>query len=115
MNTVFVYGTLKRGHCRHFALADQRFVTAARTLPLYRMVNLGSYPAITESGTTSVTGEVYEVTDDCLALLDDIESVADAEYRRAPVRLVPPHDTVQAEAYFYCADLSSLPDHGDTW
>ena len=112
---VFVYGTLKRGHERHFALADQKFLGEARTLPRYRMVNLGSYPALTEGGASGIAGELWEVDAACVALLDKIEAVADAEYRRARVLLASPHEGVVAEAYFYCADVSALPDHGEVW
>jgi gamma-glutamylcyclotransferase (GGCT)/AIG2-like uncharacterized protein YtfP len=112
---VFVYGTLKRGHERHFALAGQRFLGEARTLPRYRMVNLGSYPALIEGGAWGIAGELWEVDAACLALLDEIEGVAESEYRRARVFLASPHQDWVAEAYFYCADVSVLPDHGDAW
>lgn len=112
---VFVYGTLKRGQVRHFALAGQRFAGEARTRPLYRMVNLGSYPAIVEGGASAIAGELWEVDAACLALLDEIESVAEAYYRRGPVSLAPPHDDLFVQAYFFDADVSDLPDHGDVW
>jgi gamma-glutamylaminecyclotransferase len=114
-HVVFVYGTLKRGHERHFALADQQFIADARTLPRYRMVNLGTYPGLVEGGSTAVAGELWAVDAACLARLDDIEGVAEALYRRALVHLAPPHTNIAAEAYFYNADVSALPDHGDVW
>lgn len=112
---VFVYGTLKRGHVRHFALAGQRYLGEARTRPRYRMVNLGSYPALIEGGSSAIAGELWEVDASCLALLDEIESVADSYYRRGPVALAPPHDDLFVEAYFYDADVSTLPEHGESW
>ena len=114
-HVVFVYGTLKRGHVRHFALAGQRFLGEAKTLPRYRMVNLGSYPAIVEPGSFAISGELWEVDVACLALLDEIESVAESEYRRGSILLAPPYDDLFVEAYFYDADVSSLPDHGEVW
>lgn len=112
---IFVYGTLKRGHVRHFALAGQRYLGEAKTLPRYRMVNLGSYPALIEAGSSAIVGELWEVDAACLALLDEIESVADSYYRRGAISLASPHDDLFAEAYFYDADVSDLPDHGETW
>jgi gamma-glutamylcyclotransferase (GGCT)/AIG2-like uncharacterized protein YtfP len=112
---VFVYGTLKRGQVRHFALKGQRLVGDARTRPRYRMVNLGSYPALIEGGATAIAGELWEVDAACLALLDEIESVADAYYRRGAIEMAPPHDDLRVEAYFFDADVSSLPDHGESW
>lgn len=112
---VFVYGTLKRGHERHFALTGQRFLSEARTLPQYRMVNLGTYPAMTEGGARGIVGELREVDTACVALLDEIEAVAEAEYYRGRVLLAAPHQDLLAEAYFYGADVSALPDHGEAW
>ena len=112
---VFVYGTLKRGQVRHFALKGQRFVGDAKTRPHYRMVNLGSYPALIEGGSSAIAGELWEVDAACLALLDEIESVAEAYYRRGVVSLAPPHDDLRVEAYFFDADVSDLPDHGEVW
>lgn len=112
---VFVYGTLKRGQVRHAGLAGQRFVGEARTLPRYRMVNLGTFPALVEGGTGSIVGELWSVDAACLARLDYIEAVADDRYRRTRVWLAPPHEQVAAEAYFYTADVSRLPDHGEVW
>lgn len=112
---IFVYGTLKRGYVRHFALAGQRYLGEAKTRPRYRMVNLGSYPALIEAGASAIAGELWEVDGACLALLDEIESVADSYYRRGPVALAPPHDDLSVEAYFYDSDVSDLPDHGESW
>lgn len=112
---IFVYGTLKRDQVRHFALAGQRFLGEARTLPRYRMVNLGSYPALLEPGTLAVVGELWEVDAACLARLDHVERVADQMYCRTRVALAPPHEAIVAEAYVYLADCSSLPDHGEVW
>jgi gamma-glutamylcyclotransferase (GGCT)/AIG2-like uncharacterized protein YtfP len=112
---IFVYGTLKRGHVRHFALAAQRYLGEATTRPRYRMVNLGSYPALIEGGSSAIVGELWEVDATCLALLDEIESVADSYYRRGSVALAPPYDDLSVEAYFYDSDVSDLPDHGESW
>ena len=64
--TLFVYGTLKRGGCRHAPLACQRFLGEARTAPLYRLYDLGSYPGLVpaDEGGDVVHGELYEVARD---------------------------------------------------
>ncbi|HEV7281037.1 MAG TPA: gamma-glutamylcyclotransferase family protein [Pirellulaceae bacterium] len=115
ISLIFVYGTLKRGQVRHFALAGQRLLGDAKSRPRYRMVNLGSYPALIEGGASAIAGELWEVDATCLALLDEIESVAEAYYRRGEILLAPPHDDLIVEAYFFDADVSSLPDHGEVW
>src|SRR4051812_12606836 len=99
---LFVYGTLKRGDCRHHLLAAQRFLGQAKTRPVYRMFNVGEFPALIHSaGGLAIEGELWEVDDACIAVLDREEGFDINLFLRQPVELAPPHDTVQAVAYFY--------------
>lgn len=41
---LFVYGTLQRGRVNHGQLAGQRFVGPARTVPGFRLYDLGAIP-----------------------------------------------------------------------
>ena len=71
---LFVYGTLKRGGCRHGPLADQRYRGEACTVPLYSLHDLGDYPGLTRSEAgQEVQGEVYEVPESLLPWLDAVE------------------------------------------
>jgi gamma-glutamylaminecyclotransferase len=84
---LFVYGSLLSGESHHDHLGASRLLGAASTEPVYTLVDLGPYPALLAGGTTSVSGEIYEVDADVLAALDDFEGHPD-EYRRLPVQLV---------------------------
>ena len=94
---VFVYGTLKRGHGRNNFMRPQgsQFLGETKTLPLYTMHNLGSFPAIVAQGTTAISGEVYEVDEKTLDILDQIEGNPNF-YRRELIHT----DFGEAWAYF---------------
>ena len=72
---LFVYGTLKRGGCRHGPLARERFRGETRTRPRYALCDLGGYPGLTIDETTgqAVHGEVYEVGESLVPWLDTVE------------------------------------------
>lgn len=72
---VFVYGTLRQGGVYHSLLHSSRRVQCVRTTAHYELVHLGEYPGMLPSGTTSVTGEIYEVSARTLADLDELEEV----------------------------------------
>ena len=53
MKTIlFVYGTLKRGMKNYQLLAGQAFLNSTRTMPCYRLLDLGSYPGLILDGHT---------------------------------------------------------------
>ncbi|MCA1962184.1 MAG: gamma-glutamylcyclotransferase [Desulfomonile sp.] len=95
MTRVFVYGTLLRGERNHHILRGSPCLGEARTEPAYMLVSLGSIPAMTRGGTTSVKGEVFEIPDDVLDALDRLEGHPDW-YERTTIRLA---DGSSAEAY----------------
>lgn len=99
---LFVYGTLKRGGCRHGVLAGQPYRGEARTRPSYALYHLGAYPGLrhAEAGQV-VRGELYEVSPSRLAELDRVEGAPDW-FDLAPVEL----DGVDAPvwAYYYQGD-----------
>lgn len=113
---LFVYGTLKRGQPRHRFLAGQKFLGTARTLPLYRLFNLGDYPGLVERGDgRSIEGEIWEVDSDCLAILDAVEGCDKGLYRRANIQLVSPHDQITVFSYFYEKAIDGKADCGTRW
>lgn len=113
---VFVYGTLKRGHCRAHFLNEQIFLGAARTEPLYRMVNCGEYPGLLAvSEGRAIEGELWDVDHQCLQQLDREECIDVGLYARRSIKLAPPHAESTAEAYFYLGDTRGLADCGTSW
>ena len=114
---IFIYGTLKRGQSRDGLLAGQKLIGPASTQPLYRMFNVGSYPALVHADAdrgVSIEGELWQVDDDCLASLDDVEAVDQSLYRREPIQLLTAAE-IAAEAYFYLLPVDGLEDCGCCW
>jgi len=67
-----VYGTLKQDGSNHGLLGDSPLKYVGYTLPNYKILSMGSYPGAI-SGNDSIVVEVYEVTDNTLARLDQLE------------------------------------------
>jgi len=86
MLLVFVYGTLLRGEPNHELLSRSRFLCEARTDPCYTLVDMGAFPAMIPQGSTSVVGEVFEVTVEVLEALDELEGHPDW-YTRTTITL----------------------------
>lgn len=85
---VFVYGTLRRGGARAMpaVFPGAKFVGAASVRG--GLYDLGAHPALLLGGSDSpVVGEVYEVDDEILDRMDDIE--ASDRYRRRQVEVSP--------------------------
>ena len=95
MTRIFVYGTLLAGEPNHRLLAGARLVGAAFTRPVFALAILGFFPALVDGGTSSVTGEVYEVDAATLARLDVLEGHP-RFYRRRRISL---GDGTHADTY----------------
>jgi gamma-glutamylaminecyclotransferase len=116
MQLIFVYGSLKRGHCLHRLLADQKFLGPAVTQPGYLLFDCGSYPGLCDSPTGHpVHGELYDVDESRLTALDAAEGVPEHLYARRTVHLQPPHDIMSVQAWFFLQDTSAMNECGDRW
>lgn len=119
MNTlVFVYGTLKRGGVNHHWIDRQQFVGVARTLPLYRMYDLGGYPGMIRARAGEgivVEGEVWKVDPAGLARLDVLEDTDGGEYERVLVELEGTFSHQNVEGYLYLHSLEGRPEVGACW
>ena len=115
---LFVYGSLKRGeHNQHHLGAAATFLGEARSVPGYRLFDLGSYPGLVAwpDDRDGVTGEVWSVDDATLAHLDDFESLGEGLYRREPIRLQPPFADRAVETYAYARSVEGHRVLGSTW
>jgi gamma-glutamylcyclotransferase (GGCT)/AIG2-like uncharacterized protein YtfP len=115
---IFAYGTLMTGECRHAALRGQHLRGEALTQPLYRMVLCDDYPGLLEApvGGVSIQGELWEVDRPTLAMLDEIEGVAENWFARREIALLSPASLAHVvEAYFYLGNPQGLPDCGPSW
>ena len=105
--TLFVYGTLERGGCRHEPLVLERFLGEYETEPLYRLYNLGSYPGLVEAERGDVVhGELYEVGHSLVAELDALEG-APTWFDLALVEIVGRDGPVWA--YYYRQNPTGRP------
>ena len=114
---LFVYGTLKRGCSNHRHLAGQKFVGLARTLPGFRLYDLGGYPGIVAQpeDRSGVVGEVWSIEDESLRQLDEFEGVHEGLYRREPIPLQPPFADQAIDAYVSVLPVVGRPEVGSEW
>jgi gamma-glutamylaminecyclotransferase len=92
---LFVYGTLLSGEPGHARLQGAGGLGAARTEPIFQLVDLGPYPALVADGSTAIVGELYLVDTRLIVELDVFEQVP-VLFRRVRI---PLDDGSQAEAY----------------
>jgi gamma-glutamylcyclotransferase (GGCT)/AIG2-like uncharacterized protein YtfP len=97
---VFVYGTLMQGERYHDLLATSPRVASARTAAGFQLHDLGPYPAMVR-GHAQVFGELYHVSDEVLAALDELEDHPTL-YRRETIAL---DEGGEAHAYVYLGAL----------
>ncbi len=113
---IFVYGSLKRGYALHHLLETSKFTGCCTTVPHYRIYDLGSYPGLIEvPDGLPVHGEVYEVSDDTLRVLDEAEGVSEGLYARRPIRLLDSNDQPETSAWFWVKSVSGCPECGTSW
>jgi gamma-glutamylcyclotransferase (GGCT)/AIG2-like uncharacterized protein YtfP len=117
VNTLFVYGTLKRGGSNHLFLRGQNYLGDVRTAPGFTLYSLGEYPGMVRApgDTQGVTGELWSVDDGCLAELDRLEGLDEGLYERIDVLLAPNHLAGSAQTYLYLRQIDGLDPIGPTW
>ena len=117
MTLVFVYGTLKRGGSNHGFMDGQSFVGTAGTAPGFALYDLGGYPGLVPApgGASAVSGEVWSVSEACLARLDELEGTAEGLYRRERVPLAGPFAASEVQAYVYLRGTEGRPLLGSEW
>lgn len=95
---LFVYGSLMRGMRAHHLLKKARFVDRVQTTPQYQLLVYETYPGLV-AGHLSIEGELFAVSEGCLAALDEYEGVPD-DYIRTNVELSNQPTSLKYEAYF---------------
>ncbi len=114
---LFVYGTLKRGCQNHAQMAGQTYLAEARTLPGFRLFDVGGYPGLVlwPDDLNGVEGELWEVDASALARLDAFEGVDAGLYVRRPLPLQAPHAGLVVQGYVYPSPVAGLRDVGSRW
>jgi|SRR5579872_3685680 len=111
---LFVYGTLKRGLRNNHLIRDQEFLAEILTEPRYRVIDLGPHPGlvIDEANGLSVRGELWSVSDCCLAELDKFEEVP-GPFIRTEVKIAGREQP--AQAYFWNRPIPEGTATGNQW
>ncbi|MAX26407.1 MAG: gamma-glutamylcyclotransferase [Phycisphaeraceae bacterium] len=126
---LFVYGTLKSDQSNHHRMAGQTFIGKARTTPDYRLFevegrfdSLGKYPALVklpypdvDGPGVSVEGEIWDVDQDCLAMLNAYEDLDSGEYVIKPISIMEIADSIKVYGYLYNWSVVGMRDSGQTW
>ena len=101
-NLVFVYGTLKRGFSNNRYLAGSKFLGTARTKEKFALYSDGLPFLIMTESISEIHGELYQVDDLTLQILDDLEGHPDW-YRREQGEICLDDDSSQSgiEAWVY--------------
>jgi gamma-glutamylcyclotransferase (GGCT)/AIG2-like uncharacterized protein YtfP len=83
---LFVYGTLLPGERNGHLLARAHPLGPRSTLPVFALLDMGTYPALVVGGDTAVVGELFRVDAELLTRLDALEEHPDL-YVRQPIVL----------------------------
>ena len=96
---VFVYGTLRKGHCNHHLLKDSCCYGVGSSEACFAMYLKNGYPYVTSSEYRyPIVGELYSVDDDILAALDKFEGHP-RHYERREIPVVMGKDRYNAWIY----------------
>ena len=77
---VFVYGTLMKGYRNHYLIEEQKFIGAGQ-ISGFEMYHVHSFPGIIE-GNGLVQGELYQIDESLICVLDQLESVGNLYDRK---------------------------------
>ncbi len=112
MHKLFVYGSLKKGFGNHGKLnKTPLFEGILKGFILLTSHNF--YPAITE-GLGMVEGEVYEITDEQLRIIDILESHPTYYQRRTVTVLDKDHQQAHQVFTYVIVNTSSWRPYGKT-
>jgi gamma-glutamylcyclotransferase (GGCT)/AIG2-like uncharacterized protein YtfP len=113
IHPVFVYGTLMQGQRAAHMLAGSRFVGYFQ-LKDYAMYNLGRYPGIVPCAGEVVLGELYLVSNEMLAVMDEYEAEGDL-YLRRKVKVWSGQESADAQVYVYNRDITGYEKMQGSW
>jgi gamma-glutamylcyclotransferase (GGCT)/AIG2-like uncharacterized protein YtfP len=124
MAKLFTYGTLKKGFTNEPLLGDQEYIDKAVLTDagwlLYEVQGNYVFPALVATEGIygyQVYGELYDVSDRCLAYLDQLEGVARGLYVRTFVKVLLPDGRLVEEviAYRYLQSTAECEPVGSVW
>lgn len=113
IHPIFVYGTLMKGQRAAHKMEGSCFVGCFQ-LKDYAMYNLGRYPGIVLCDGELVQGELYFVSDEMLARMDEYEGEGDL-YLRTKVKVWSGQECLDAEVYVYNRDITGYEKMQGSW
>jgi gamma-glutamylcyclotransferase (GGCT)/AIG2-like uncharacterized protein YtfP len=72
-----------RGEQNHYLMSEAKFLHEGRTKPMFQLHNFGEFPGLVPGGTSSVVGELYEIDERTLVVLDQFEEHPDFYERKS--------------------------------
>ncbi|MCD7949073.1 MAG: gamma-glutamylcyclotransferase [Erysipelotrichaceae bacterium] len=112
MNKIFVYGTLRKGMYYHHYLEHEKFCGYGYIKgSLYSLVDR-HYPGFILAGNHLVKGEIYQVDDDKLKLVDELESYfgennVNNEYDKELINIYDENLHMINQAYVYILNTNN--------
>lgn len=103
--TLFVYGTLMKGHCNDHYLREQKYIGIGK-LKNYEMFHVNVYPGIIEKKGEIVVGELYEVNEEILLKIDQVECEGDL-FVRKEVEVILDCEVLIAETYIWNKEIDA--------
>ena len=103
METLFVYGTLKKKQSNNFLLSEARFIGEGKTLQRYGLYAAGIPYVIKDEAISQIRGEIYQLDARTMAVVDSLEGHPNL-YRREKVKVVLNKirpEVINAWLYFY--------------
>ena len=102
---VSVYGSLRKNMGNDHLLSTSKYLGEFRTKPEFSLYSLGGFPGLKINGNTSVSMEVYEVTEEVAKRLDNLEGYTtggnNTFYDKIPIET--PYG--KASVYIYVNDI----------
>lgn len=113
---LFVYGTLKRNCRGNYMLQNASFLGSALTTTDYELYGGFTYPALIRAKNHgySVDGELYEVDQETMNLLDIYEGVESGLYKCEKIKLLSvendilPLNAVEIYSYIYYGNMRNF-------
>lgn len=98
MNTIVVYGSLKRGKYNHPLLDGSKYL--GETTVTGTMYLISSYPALVDEGDTVYPAEIYQVSDSIYEAIDGMEIGAGYKRMTATIKGEDGQEINNATIYF---------------
>lgn len=99
MVKLFVYGTLRSKDYNHYLLKDEKFLGNCITFNRYKL-EFKELPFLYDEPIEHIEGELYEISEEKLKILDKFEGHPRL-YIRKTIKVLFDNDVIECYCYFY--------------